>query len=156
MKGNNISVLIDRYMSISFYVSKMGELLIKDEICDVLTNEQYYTLRFLEQHGACTSTELSEAFYVNKSAVTSNIHRLESKGLITRERDLEDRRIVYLSLSEKGRSLHFETERKIHQLVEKVMENFGEEEISRFLDTYERLSEVLGQMKNRNKQEAGE
>ena len=40
--------------------------------------------------------------------------------------------------------------------MEKVMENFGEEEISRFLDTYEKLSEVLSQMKNRNKQEAGE
>ena len=152
----NISGLIDRYMAVSFYMHKMGELLIKEKICDVLTNEQYYTLRFLEQHGPCTSTELSEAFYVNKSAVTSNINRLDFKGLIKRKRAEDDRRLVYLSLSEKGIKLYDETEKRIHLLVEKVMENFEEEEIARFLDTYERFSEILIQMKNGHAQEAEE
>lgn len=148
MYNTKVSELIDRYMKVSFYVNKMGELLIKDEICDVLTNEQYYTLRFIEQQQACTSTEISEAFYVNKSAVTSNINRLEGKGLIVRVRDLDDRRIVHLKLSEKGEVLFREMEQKIYSLVEKSMMSFKYEEIVSFLDTYEKLSQIFIQMKN--------
>lgn len=153
MSDKKVTDLIDRYMKVAFYVNKMGELLIKDEICDVLTNEQYYTLRFIEQQQYCTSTELSEAFYVNKSAITSSINRLEGKGLIERARDLGDRRVVHLKLSEKGEALLQETERKIHIVVETIMGNFKYEEIAIFLDTYEKLSQTFIQMKTSNGEE---
>ncbi|MFJ7640424.1 MarR family winged helix-turn-helix transcriptional regulator [Peribacillus sp. NPDC097264] len=147
MSDKQVTELIDRYMKVSFHVNKMGELLIKDEICDVLTNEQYYTLRFIKQQQFCTSTELSEAFHVNKSAVTSNIKRLEGKGLIERARDLDDRRVVHLRLSEKGETLFQEMEQKIHIVVETIMGNFKYEEIVSFLDTYEKLSWTFAEMK---------
>ena len=147
MGNKQVTELIDRYMKVSFSVNKMGELLIKDEICDVLTNEQYYTLRYIKQQQFCTSTELSEAFHVNKSAVTSNINRLEGKGLIERARDLDDRRVVHLRLSEKGETLFREMEQKIHIVVEAIMGNFKYEEIVSFLDTYEKLSQTFVEMK---------
>ncbi|WP_057915028.1 MarR family winged helix-turn-helix transcriptional regulator [Peribacillus muralis] len=153
MNNEKISLLIDRYMKVSFYVNKMGELLIKDQICDVLTNEQYYTLRFIAQQGLCTSTEISEAFYINKSAVTSNINRLEGKGLIERQQDRSDRRVFHLKLSKEGAELLRETEHKIHKLVESIMTNFEYEEIVRFLDTYEKLSQIFIQMKNGKQEE---
>ncbi|WP_285769235.1 MarR family transcriptional regulator [Peribacillus sp. SI8-4] len=148
MTTETISLLIDRYMKVSFHVNKLGELLIKDQICDVLTNEQYYTLRFIEQQRLCTSTEISEAFYINKSAVTANINRLESKGLIEREQDQYDRRVFLLKLSEEGAALLHKTEHKIHKLVEGIMTKFEYEEIVTFLDTYEKLSRILIEMKN--------
>ncbi|MGE6379132.1 MarR family winged helix-turn-helix transcriptional regulator [Peribacillus muralis] len=153
MTNEKISSLIDRYMKVSFYVNKMGELLIKDQICDVLTNEQYYTLRFIEQQRLCTSTEISEAFYINKSAVTSNINRLEGKGLLEREQDQHDRRVFHLKLSNEGAELLHKTEHKIHKLVEGIMTNFEYEEIVKFLDTYEKLSQIFIEMKNRELEE---
>ncbi|MGE6719152.1 MarR family winged helix-turn-helix transcriptional regulator [Peribacillus frigoritolerans] len=148
MSNEKVSGLIDRYMKVSFYVNKMGELLIKDQICDVLTNEQYYTLRFIQQQRLCTSTEISDAFYINKSAVTSNINRLEGKGLIEREQDQVDRRVFHLKLSKEGEALLQETENKIHKLVESIMTKFDYEEIVKFLDTYEKLSQIFIRMKN--------
>ena len=98
-----IQELIDRYVSVSFEVHKKAESLIKGQIGDDLTNDQHYILRYIQQSNDCTSSELADAFEVNKSAITAIINRLVDRGIIQRTRDENDRRVVYLTLSEKGR-----------------------------------------------------
>ncbi|RFU60109.1 MarR family winged helix-turn-helix transcriptional regulator [Bacillus sp. V59.32b] len=143
MATDKVQELIDRYLWVSFHVWKMGESLIKEQISDDLTNDQHYTLRFIRQKEKCTSTDLADAFNVNKSAITAIMTRLTDKGLIQRTRDKNDRRFVYLTLTKKGNELFIQTEQKIQKLVESFITKFDNEEIASFIGTYEKLSNIL-------------
>jgi DNA-binding MarR family transcriptional regulator len=148
-----IQELIDRYVNVSFKVTKKAETLIKEQIGNDLTNDQHYMLRYIHHAEKCTSSELAEAFDVNKSAITAIINRLVEKGLIDRERDETDRRVVYLTLSRSGADLFEKTEKRIHKLVESIITKFDTEEITGFIVTYEKLSEMLQKME---KEQLGE
>ncbi|OAS87083.1 MULTISPECIES: MarR family winged helix-turn-helix transcriptional regulator [Metabacillus] len=148
MEEKQIEELINRYISVSFSVTKKGENMIKDSIGDYITNDQHYTLRYIHLVGTCTSTELSEAFEVKKSAITAIINRLTEKELIKRTRDENDRRVIYLTLTEKGNDLYLKTEDKIKKLVESIITSFEESEIVSFIETYEKLNTLLDQRKD--------
>jgi len=143
MCKKTIQELVDRYIAVSFSVNKRAESLVKEQIGSDLTNDQHYMLRYINKKEICTSSELAEVFEVKKSAITAIINRLWEKGLIQRTRDENDRRVVYLTLTEKGTALFDKTEERIHKLVESLINKFDETEIKQFLNTFEKLNQVL-------------
>ncbi|PLR99096.1 MarR family winged helix-turn-helix transcriptional regulator [Bacillus sp. T33-2] len=149
MSEKNIQDLVDRYIAVSFSVTKKGESLIKEQIGSDLTSDQHYTLRYINRVGSCTSSELAEEFEVKKSAITAIINRMWEKGLIKRTRDENDRRVVYLTLTDKGAELYKKTEERIHKLVGSFISKFDASEIKQFIDTYEKLNKVLIEIKDK-------
>ncbi|MFP7296440.1 MarR family winged helix-turn-helix transcriptional regulator [Neobacillus niacini] len=148
-----IHELIDRYVSVSFDVNKKAESLLKCQMGEDLTTDQHYILSYIQKSHECTSSELAEAFDVNKSAITAIINRLADRGLIERTRDINDRRVVYLTLSEKGNELHLKTHEKVHLLVESFITQFDEKEITNFINTYEKLAQILTAMKKEEEED---
>ncbi|WP_077619312.1 MarR family winged helix-turn-helix transcriptional regulator [Bacillus sinesaloumensis] len=148
MSKTNIKELVDLYLQVSFSVNTIADSLIKEQIGSDLTNDQHYTLRYINKVGSCTSTELADVFEVKKSAITAIINRLYEKGLIERTRDENDRRLVYLTLSDKGNELFSKTEERVHKLVETIIGEFSEAEIVQFLKTYGKLNDILLNNKN--------
>jgi DNA-binding MarR family transcriptional regulator len=147
MAKTNIKELVDLYVDVSFSVNTIADSLVKEQLGTELTNEQHYTLRYINKVGSCTSTELAEVFEVKKSAITAIINRLFEKGLIDRTRDENDRRLVYLTLSNRGEKLFLKTEERVNNLVESIIGEFSEEEIVQFLKTYEKLNGILQKIK---------
>ncbi|MCQ5364346.1 MarR family transcriptional regulator [Anoxybacillus salavatliensis] len=145
MLERSIQQLIERYLSVSFLVNKRGAALMKCELDDV-TPDQYYLLRYIYKRGVCTSTELADVFAVNKSAITAMTNRLVEKGMIERGRGGDDRRVIALSLTEKGRKWLEETEQNVYELVEAIMTKLSHEEIEQFIQTYEKLAMILQEM----------
>lgn len=141
--------LVDKYITLSFSVMKNGETLIRGEIGSDLTTDQHYVLRYINGVQSCTATELAEVFDVKKSAITAIINRMWVKGLIKRTRDLKDRRVVYLTLTEQGLELFHKTEEKIQNLVKSLINKFDYDEIQQFIETYEKLNSVLEDYKNK-------
>lgn len=137
--------LINRYIEVSLSVHRRGDRLTKQQLISDLTVDQHYTMRFVANNGECTSTELAQHFDVEKSAVTSIIKRLVDKKLISRRRDQNDRRVVYLSLTEEGRKLYDECEERIYQAVGSFISKFDNDEISGFINTYEKLNRLLAE-----------
>ncbi len=143
MPDQHIKEVVNKYISLSFSVNKIGEALVKEQLdCD-LTSEQHYMLRYIYQNHSCTSSELADVFSVKKSAITAIITRLWTKGFIKRTRDENDRRVVYLTLTDKGNELYLETEARIHKLVESIITKFDQHEIEMFIQSYEKLHDVL-------------
>ena len=70
-----------------------------------LTGPQLTVVKILEQIGDLSLSELSERIRAQNSTVTGIIDRMEREGLVTRERSREDRRVVYIKLSPKGKKL---------------------------------------------------
>jgi len=70
-----------------------------------LTGPQLTVVKMLEQIGDLSLSELSERIRAQNSTVTGIIDRMERESLVTRERSKEDRRVVYIRLTAKGRRL---------------------------------------------------
>ncbi|MFB6467487.1 MarR family winged helix-turn-helix transcriptional regulator [Cytobacillus sp. Hz8] len=153
MEEERIKELINRYTQVSFIVAKRAGALIKGQMANDLTDDQFYILRHIHRSSKITSTELAEIFEVKKSAITAIINRLVDKGLVERKRDPADRRIVYLSLSKTGSELFAKTEKKINRLVAMFLKNLEADEIEAFLHTYEKLSDILLDIKEDNLEE---
>lgn len=67
-----------------------------------MTPEQYWLLRLLRRKGALSISELADALGVTGSSVTTACKRLEKAGLVTRERQSDDERMVRVMLTEQG------------------------------------------------------
>jgi DNA-binding MarR family transcriptional regulator len=70
-----------------------------------LTGPQLTVVKLLEQVGDLSLSELSDKIRAQNSTVTGIIDRMEREGLVTRERSKEDRRVVHIRLTPKGRAL---------------------------------------------------
>ncbi|MDE5055014.1 MarR family transcriptional regulator [Niallia taxi] len=148
ISSKKIKDVVDRYVDINFSVNRKLDNLIRMEIGDVLTCEQHYTMRHINQVKVCTSSELAAVFGVNKSAITSIINRLFEKEWIERTRDEKDRRVIYLTLTDKGNAIFTKMEERIHRLVESLINKFDDQEISSFLATFEKLDKLIEENKD--------
>ena len=70
-----------------------------------LTGPQLTVVKMLEQIGDLSLSELSERIRAQNSTVTGIIDRMVRENLVVRERSTEDRRVVYIRLTPKGRKL---------------------------------------------------
>ncbi len=70
-----------------------------------LTYPQYLVLLVLMQHGACTVQGVANALRLNASTLTPLLKRLAEAGLVRRQRDAGDERVVSVSLTRKGAEL---------------------------------------------------
>jgi DNA-binding MarR family transcriptional regulator len=67
-----------------------------------MTPEQYWLLRLLRRKGALSISELAEKLGVTGSSITTSCKRLEKAGLVMRERQSDDERMVRVTLTEQG------------------------------------------------------
>jgi MarR family transcriptional regulator, organic hydroperoxide resistance regulator len=69
-----------------------------------MTPQQYWLLRQLKKAGPLGTGELAQALGITVGSATVACKRLEKAGLLTRERQAEDERIVKVALTEQGRA----------------------------------------------------
>jgi DNA-binding MarR family transcriptional regulator len=69
-----------------------------------LTNAQWVPLLKLHVGAASTVAELARECSLDTGAMTRTLDRLEAKGLVTRVRSSQDRRVVNLELTAQGRA----------------------------------------------------
>jgi MarR family transcriptional regulator, multiple antibiotic resistance protein MarR len=65
---------------------------------------QYAVLKQLGEGSARTAADLCRYMYYDTGSMTRVLDRLEEKGLLTRERCREDRRVVFLKVAPAGRA----------------------------------------------------
>lgn len=121
--------------------SKYQEYLIP--LSSDLSMHQIFFLRFLERRQICTPSEISQEFGITLGAVTGFVDRLYKLGLIARTRSEEDRRVVLVSLTEKGKSLLEELSRQRTDKTERLFSALGENESKQLNQALERLQTVL-------------
>jgi DNA-binding MarR family transcriptional regulator len=90
--------LVDDLLSLYHLIRRASHPVHRAE----MTPEQYWLLRLLRRRGTLSIGELAEALGVTGSSVTTACKRLEKAGLLTRERQSEDERMVCVTLTEQG------------------------------------------------------
>jgi DNA-binding MarR family transcriptional regulator len=109
-----------------------------------ITPEQYWLLRALSRAGSLSIGELAAKLGITTSSATAACKRLEKAGLLTRERQADDERIVRVALTTRGTAqIGAWGERKRQALTEllSVLDQHEQEEFQQML---ERVLEAAG------------
>lgn len=98
-----------------------GRLFQPDEL-EGLTASQFGVMETLYHLGSLCQGELSAKLLRSTGNITLVLDNLEKRNLVTRERDREDRRMVYIHLTPEGNAL---IENLFPKMAEKVENEFG-------------------------------
>jgi DNA-binding MarR family transcriptional regulator len=83
---------------------------LEDDLSKVgLTPPQFYVLATIGYAGGLPFGEIGAKMMVTVSNLTGIVDRLEEKKLVLRKRDEDDRRVVYVVLTDKGAKLYRST-----------------------------------------------
>ena len=95
-----------------------------------------------ETEGVKVST-LSELLDISKSAVSQMINALEDKGYVERVTTKNDRRVVYVRLTENGKERLAKELRAFLQGMDKIFTKMGEEDTEELLRLLEKLYTIV-------------
>jgi DNA-binding MarR family transcriptional regulator len=113
---------------------------------DEVTIPQYRALVLLAARGSVRPVDLAEALAITTSTVTRLCDRLERKGLVTRTRDLEDRREVWIALTLAGRRMVEQVTAVRRREIERILDAVPERDRRGMLAAFGRFAEAAGEV----------
>ena len=116
-------------------------------VCNLLNRKQGEG-----QDGQATATWLCSETGMLKSQMNKTLNSLEKKGLIQRERAIEDRRKVYIRLQEENIGLYHKAHNEVLEFVDVLMEQVGEAKIEEAVEILNLMADTI---KNLEKGENG-
>jgi MarR family transcriptional regulator, organic hydroperoxide resistance regulator len=100
-----------------------------------ITMEQFYVLSMMDEMGkTANATEMAKKLAKNTNTLSTILDRMEINGLAKKTRDTQDRRIVYATMTDKGKKKLKAAKKTNQEVVEKLTSTFSQEEL-KMLDT---------------------
>lgn len=112
-----------------------------------ITLPQLWVLECLSRQGDCPMRDLSQSLRISKPAATGLIDRLIAQKLVRREGDKEDRRIVRVSITPKGRKIIASIWEQKRNSIIKVFGEIPAADRAQYITTLERVVANLTQQK---------
>ena len=92
--------------------------------------------------GGTWLSEMREYLCVSKAAVSQMLNSLEKHGLVTRETDPNNRRVVIVKLTEAGREKIEEYERIFDDFIGVLVDRFGEKDTREIIRLIYKFAEI--------------
>lgn len=132
----------------TLYLVKRLELLVRSLMDDALrphgvTTLQYTALSVLARHDGMSSAALSRRSFVTPQTMNEMVLWLERHGLVTRERNPKNRRVLLISLTPAGRRTVAECTEIVRALEQRVHDGMDDGERVDFRDCLRRGYESL-------------
>ncbi len=90
-----------------------------------------------------TCGEIGERMIQVVPAITSLVDHLEQQGLVERHRSTEDRRVVHVSVTDRGRKLADKTTKPLWELEKRLLKNLTESKLKSMIDLLETTRESI-------------
>ena len=133
---NPYELLIIGIKQLHELVSEVTQPTDKDDI-----PENYVFLLFMiYRKGKVKTIELSSYFSITPGAATAIADKLEKLELINRNRDLKDRRIIHIELTEKGLKYVEQRKQEHIALFQTILQDYSEEELEAAVQILSKLS----------------
>lgn len=109
--------------------SKAIQELIKKDISNYEIHASEFTvLEALYSKGKQTVRQISEAVLIHSGSITYIIDKLETKGFLERKACKEDRRVVYIQITDAGKRFMDEHFPKHQRVIEEIFSEITEDE----------------------------
>ena len=123
--------LINEYLTSIFNnVLVIEEVSLRGSRFKDISIKEMHTVDVIGNFSDVTPSFVSKELMVTLGTVTICLNNLERKGYIERIRSDQDRRVVYLHLTKKGRLVHRLHKRFHKAMVEKIIDGMSPEEIN--------------------------
>jgi DNA-binding MarR family transcriptional regulator len=108
-------------------------LAVEEELAPLgVSAAQFIVILGVAHAHARTPSELCRLLGCDSGAMTRLLDRIEAKGIVRRARDLVDRRIVNIELTDKGKVLHPMIMQSVARAHEKLLHRFTDAELKQF------------------------
>lgn len=111
-----------------------------------LTDQQWRIIRLLAEQGMMDFREIAEQTCILRPSLTGILNRLESSGLVLRLKPQDDRRRLFLRLTELGEHRYHKILDEMNKCDQEFLQTVGKHNI-------EQLLRLLDTFSNPNKQE---
>lgn len=104
-----------------------------------------------ERQGSVCVSDISEMLDVTRPGITAVLRDLTGMGYVAKARDTADSRVVYVSLTDKGRALHRSVVLDYHQHLTEVLAEIGDDGAAELARLIRQASILIARdTKNRN------
>jgi DNA-binding MarR family transcriptional regulator len=104
---------------------------------------QMYILITLLERGPTTVSELASLLSISAPSASSIVDRMEEHGMVTRERDEIDRRIVHVSISPKGRGMVDDMMGMRREFTSRLLESMSDDDLDHVVRAVEAVRRAL-------------
>ena len=139
MTDNDIKLLNNLLVNVFNTILKIEDAHLRESKVGNLSMTEIHTLEAIGQNRRKTMTEVANELMISVGTLTICIARLVEKGYVVRVKSLEDKRIVRISLSEKGEKILLQHEVFHNKMVQQVVESLGEDETKVLIHSMENL-----------------
>lgn len=110
-----------------------------------ITPPQGMLIGSLSKFGKLKISDLSDNLGLSNSTVSGIIDRLEKQEMVIRTRSQEDKRVVYVSLSEKFEEGHHNFHRRAEENIQAIMDRGTNEDLEKIMDGLNTLKKLLSE-----------
>jgi len=109
-----------------------------------ITAPQLICLLTIIENESITVTEIGQKVYLSASTVIGILDRLEKNGLIQRERDTKDRRLVNVTVTKKGYNVAAKAPSPLQETFAEAIKRLPEDEQLKIVLSLEQIVELMG------------
>jgi DNA-binding MarR family transcriptional regulator len=141
---NKSEIDAHRLMQDFYQVVRSRHALFQDMLSSYgVTLHQFHLLLYMKASGKVTVSDLGNKMLVSMPTASRMLNTLCEKGLASKNRDENDRRLIYLELTPKGKHVVDEADARQREVLSRVLEKIPAAEADAFLHTMEKVAEGL-------------
>jgi DNA-binding MarR family transcriptional regulator len=133
------------------FLRVMGQIFLassSNPVFNEMTGAQKRILYFLELKGACNMSRIAKLVGCTVPAATGVVDKLVRAGLVRRESDDNDRRVIRIAMTAQGRKALAQLKRIHEQRLEEVLEHLPPEKREELINSFGRIHEILCELED--------
>lgn len=151
VKINYLSVKIKEYImkktNLMVAIAKLNSTLNKQVGNDIyqygITPTEFNILSHLYHQGKTKTQTIGEIVFISSGAITYMINKLVQKGFVSKEKDLKDKRITWLQLTDAGNTFYVDMYPKHLMHLDEVFSSFSNQELKELFKTIRKFDKKL-------------
>ena len=142
-------VIKDRFITsmLRFVNAVKSETEVCSEICGGFNEKELQVVVFVGQHISVKMTDISENLNSPLSTLTSVVDKLVEKKFLTRVHSDEDRRVVNVALTVKGKNSFKTFSDRKDEMAEKILSQYNATEQANFIGYLGKMTTTIESMK---------
>jgi MarR family transcriptional regulator, 2-MHQ and catechol-resistance regulon repressor len=113
-----------------------------------MPHSYYHVLKILDKRGELPMSEIGRKVHISKSNMTSLIDKLVENGLSERLPDKNDRRVINISITTKGKDVLANWRKYSNNEIKKSLSVLSEEDLEKFYVSVENIKDILYKLGN--------
>src|SRR5579863_4659432 len=144
-ESKGVAPIRDDEMAVGHLVGRARSALLTGLDCELeqfgLTGAQFAVLKYVADGTADTAADLCRTLHYDTGSMTRMLDRLEEKSVLRRERCTQDRRVVYLRITDSGNELLPQLRTAAVRVISRHLAGFAPAEVDSLKQFLERMIE---------------